>query len=109
MACRSPGRAGPPPGGTPARSSFPLPRRLPSGRSCVHPQGVNESGSTPPPLASTDWSKLRVRASGWIVLGEWPDLERVATAASLHRLLRALADDAPEEERGALVRAAGVV
>src|SRR6266511_3377873 len=47
MACRSPGRAGPPPGGTPARSSFPLPRRLPSGRSCVHPQGVNESGSTP--------------------------------------------------------------
>src|SRR6266545_1444806 len=47
MACRSPGRAGPPPGETPARSSYPLPRRLPSGRSCVHRQGVNESGSTP--------------------------------------------------------------
>jgi hypothetical protein len=55
------------------------------------------------------WSKLRVTASGWIVLGEWPDLDRVATAASVHRLLRALAEEAPEAERSALVRAAGVV
>jgi hypothetical protein len=66
-------------------------------------------GSEGPPLQSVDWSKLRVTASGWIVLGEWPDLDRVATATSLHRLLRALAEDAPEEERSALVRAAGVV
>jgi hypothetical protein len=62
-----------------------------------------------PPLQSTTWGKLRVAAFGWIVLGEWPDLDRVATAASVHGLLRALAEDAPEEVRSALVRAAGVV
>jgi hypothetical protein len=39
----------------------------------------------------------------------WPDLDRVATAASLHQLLRALAEGAPREKRGALLRAAGVV
>jgi len=55
------------------------------------------------------WKAPRVTSSGWIVLGEWPDLDRVATAASLHQLLRALADNAPKEERGALLRAAGVV
>jgi hypothetical protein len=55
------------------------------------------------------WHKLRVTAFGLVVLGEWPDLDRVATAASIHRLLRALADEAPEQERTALVRAAGVV
>lgn len=48
-------------------------------------------------------------AFGWIVLGEWPDLDRIATAASIHRLLRALSDEAPEQERDALRRAAGVV
>lgn len=60
-------------------------------------------------MESSTWSKLRVTASGWIVLGEWPDLDRVATAASIHRLLHDLAEEAPEAERGALRRAAGVV
>ena len=55
------------------------------------------------------WHKLRVTAFGWIVLGEWPDLDRVASAASIHRLLRALAEEAPEAEQSALRRAAGVV
>jgi hypothetical protein len=54
------------------------------------------------------WSRLRVTADGWKVLGEWPDLDRVATAASIHGLLRILADEAPDEERDALLRAAGV-
>jgi hypothetical protein len=54
------------------------------------------------------WFKLCVTARGWIVLGEWPDLDRVATAVSIHSLLRALAEDAPEEERPALLRAAGI-
>lgn len=62
-----------------------------------------------PAVQSVTWTKLRVAAFGWIVLGEWPDLDRVATAASVHGLLRALADDAPEQVRSALVRAAGVV
>jgi hypothetical protein len=61
------------------------------------------------PMRSATWSRLRVTAKGLIVLGEWPDLDRVATAAGLHRLLRALAEEAPEEQRGTLVRAAGVV
>jgi hypothetical protein len=43
------------------------------------------------------------------VRGEWPDLDRVATAAGMHRLLRALAEDAPEEEASALRRAAGAL
>jgi hypothetical protein len=60
-------------------------------------------------FGTTIWAKLRVTAQGWIVLGEWPDLDRVATAASFHRLLRALAEDAPAAEKHALVRAAGVL
>ena len=60
-------------------------------------------------FGNSTWSRLRVTASGLIVMGEWPDLDRVATAASLHRLLRALSEDAPEDDRKALRRAAGVV
>src|SRR5699024_6144258 len=54
------------------------------------------------------WSRLRVTADGWRVLGDWPDLDRVASAATIHRLLQTLADDAPEPEREALIRASGV-
>jgi hypothetical protein len=60
-------------------------------------------------MQSSTWSDLRVTADGLIVMGEWPDLNRVASAASLHKLLRALSDDAPTEDRTALRRAAGVV
>jgi hypothetical protein len=67
------------------------------------------AGSEHPAMQSTDWGKLRVTAAGWIVLGEWPDLDRVASAASVHALLKALADNAPNEERPALIRAAGAV
>lgn len=67
------------------------------------------AGSSDVPIESATWWKLRVTASGWIMLGEWPDLDRVASAASIHGLLDALADEAPEEKRGALKRAAGVI
>jgi hypothetical protein len=60
-------------------------------------------------MGNSTWSRLRVTANGLIVLGEWPDLDRVATAASLHRLFRALSDHAPEDDQTALRRAAGVV
>lgn len=60
-------------------------------------------------MRDTTWSRLRVTARGWIVLGKWPDLDRVASAAGLHRLLTALADEAPEEDRTAVRRAAGVI
>jgi hypothetical protein len=59
-------------------------------------------------MGNSTWSRLRVTAAGLIVLGEWPDLDRVATASSLHELLRALSEDAPEE-RSALRRTAGSV
>ncbi|HEV8452350.1 MAG TPA: hypothetical protein VGQ45_13030 [Gaiellales bacterium] len=52
---------------------------------------------------------LRVTAEGLVLLGEWPDMERIATAAGIHHLLRAVADQAPEDQRTALRRAAGLV
>ncbi len=55
------------------------------------------------------WHDLRARPLGLIYLGEWPDLDLVASAASLHKVLRLAAEDAPDEERTALLRAAGVV
>jgi hypothetical protein len=60
-------------------------------------------------MQNSTWSDLRVTAAGLIVLGEWPDLDRVASAASFHRLLRALSDNAPDTDRTALRHAAGVV
>jgi hypothetical protein len=57
----------------------------------------------------TSWSHLRITAQGLRVLGEWPDLDLVASAATFHHVLRKLAEDAPDEEKSALVRAAGSV
>src|SRR5687767_7021575 len=55
------------------------------------------------------WHDLRLGPRGLVYLGEWPDLELVASALTLHRLMRAVADEAPAEEKDALTRAAGVV
>jgi hypothetical protein len=55
------------------------------------------------------WWDLRLAPRGLVYLGEWPDLELVASAATLHRVLRALAEEAPAGERDALVRTAGVI
>jgi hypothetical protein len=55
---------------------------------------------------SVTWSGLRVTAQGFMVLGEWPDLEQVLTAASLRLWLENLARDAPDAEQSALRRAA---
>jgi len=66
-------------------------------------------GTESPAFGNSTWMHLRVTAGGLIVLGEWPDLARVASAASLHRLLRALSDDAPKADQTALRQAAGVV
>lgn len=56
------------------------------------------------------WSDLRVKADGLIVLGEWPDLNRVATAQSIVALLAELAIEASDPDyKKALRKAAGVV
>jgi hypothetical protein len=56
------------------------------------------------------WSQLRLRAGGLVLLGEWPDLNRVASAQGLTVLLAALADEAEDpENRQALRRTAGAV
>jgi hypothetical protein len=57
----------------------------------------------------TSWSQLRITAQGLRLLGEWPDLDLVASAATFHHVLRRLAEDAPDEEKSALVRAAGSI
>ncbi len=39
------------------------------------------------------WSRVRLRARGLIILGEWPDLDRVASAAGIQTLIAALAEE----------------
>jgi hypothetical protein len=66
-------------------------------------------GRESPSMQKTVWNALRVTAQGLTVLGEWPDLDRVASATAIHRLLGALAEGAPDDEKSALRRAAGVI
>jgi hypothetical protein len=55
------------------------------------------------------WFELRLGPNGLIYLGEWPDIELAASALTLHNLLRAVAEQAPVDDRDAITRAAGVV
>jgi hypothetical protein len=56
------------------------------------------------------WSQLRLTAQGLILLGEWPDLDRVASAQGLTVLLAELADEASEEDdKKALRQTAGAI
>ena len=55
------------------------------------------------------WSRLRLRPDGWRVLGEWPPASKADMGAALVEILRALADDASEEESKPVRRAAGSV
>ncbi len=56
------------------------------------------------------WSRLRVKADGLIILGEWPDLDRVASAQGVVTLLTELAAEttSPEDQKS-LRKAAGAV
>jgi hypothetical protein len=56
------------------------------------------------------WSQLRVKADGLIILGEWPDLDRVASAQGVVTLLTELAAETsnPEDQKS-LRKAAGAV
>jgi hypothetical protein len=56
------------------------------------------------------WSWLRLRAEGLILLGEWPDLDQIASAIGLQTLIAALADDVDDaEDRRSLRQTAGAV
>src|SRR5215216_2226471 len=55
------------------------------------------------------WWRLRPTPDGWRVLGEWPPTSEADMGAALVKILRALADDASEEEAKPLRRAAGSV
>lgn len=54
------------------------------------------------------WSRLRLTGHGLLILGEWPDLDRLASAAGLRLLLTRLAEEAPDaDERGNLRQLVG--
>lgn len=56
------------------------------------------------------WSQLRLTAQGLILLGEWPDLDRVASAQGLTVLLAELAEEASDaDDKKALRQTAGAV
>ncbi len=56
------------------------------------------------------WSQLRLTADGLVVLGEWPDLDRVASAQGMVALLTELAEEATDtEDQRALRKAAGSI
>ncbi len=56
------------------------------------------------------WSQLRLTAHGLVLLGEWPDLDRVASAQGLTVLLAELAEEAGDtDDKKALRMAAGAV
>jgi hypothetical protein len=55
------------------------------------------------------WWRLRVTGLGLQVLGEWPDLDRIASAVSIRNVLVELSNDALPEEQKALKRAAGLL
>ncbi len=61
-------------------------------------------------VAYAIWSRLRVAADGLIVLGEWPDLDRVAGFEGLRTLIAKLAEQtADDDDKAALRRTAGVI
>lgn len=61
-------------------------------------------------VAYAIWTRPRVTAVGSMVLGAWPDLDRMDAVEALQASLAALADrEVDPERRGALRRAAGVV
>ncbi|MDX6591757.1 MAG: hypothetical protein QOJ13_953 [Gaiellales bacterium] len=70
---------------------------------------ASDRGGTMGPARRDSLSNLRVTPAGLVLLGEWPDMERIATASGVHHLLRAVAEQAPDEQQTALRRAAGLV
>ena len=60
-------------------------------------------------IGFASWTGLRVTARGMQVLGEWPDLDQLASAVGVKMLLNELAKSAPNEEQSSLRRMVGVI
>lgn len=61
-------------------------------------------------IGFSTWSRLRVTARGLQVLGEWPDLDQLASAVGLKLLLNELASRAADsDDQSALRRLVGIV
>ena len=56
------------------------------------------------------WSQLRVTANGLIILGHWPDLDRVASYQGLTTLVARLAEQTEDQsDKAALRQTAGAI
>lgn len=55
------------------------------------------------------WWRLRATSRGLQVLGEWPDLDQLASAVSVRNVLLQLARNAPPDRQKPLKRAAGLL
>jgi hypothetical protein len=70
---------------------------------------LHEAGFISGESKHDSWWDLRLAPRGLVCLGEWPDIDLVASSITLHRVLLAVAEDAPEAERDVVTRAAGVL
>jgi hypothetical protein len=57
----------------------------------------------------TMWWQLRLAPRGLQYLGEWPDLDKVASALSIRNVLLEIAKEAPTDSQQALKRTAGLL
>lgn len=69
-----------------------------------------DTGQRSETIGYATWSRPRVTALGSMVLGVWPDLDRVDAVEALQISLSALADEEPDPQRAsALRRATGLL
>jgi hypothetical protein len=72
--------------------------------------GLVDVGERSETIGYATWSRPRVTALGSMVLGVWPDLDRIDAVEALQVSLAALAEHEPDQQRqSALRRAAGLL
>ena len=71
--------------------------------------GLIAAGGRSETIGYFSWWRLRPAPDGWRALGEWPPSSEADMGAALVHILRALAEDAGDEQAKPLRRAAGSV
>ena len=71
--------------------------------------GLIEAGGRSETIGYFTWWRLRPTPDGWRVLGEWPPTSEADMGAALVHILRAMAEEAGDEDAKPLRRAAGSV